>query len=185
MHVHSHKRQSGRKWSYSLKSLLFLSCVVAIYSAIMGSSVVLAVMCLPFFVGALVRTRRIHRQTAADEPRAGLFVTFCRSMVIEFCMIAVSTIAIAVASCAGVLIVLGIVVRHVLRPVGVLLRAIVRYASRISIHFWRRVMTPGVYGAAAKGFVAIRDFAVTMTRSLFSACRTLWRRWWCPVGRCT
>jgi hypothetical protein len=169
-----------RKWSYSLKGLLFLSFVVAISSAIIGVSVVLAAVCLPFIVGALVRTVRIHGQTTASEKPPGLFATFCGSLAIVFCLIAVSAIAFMAACCAAVLIVLG-TLQHPLRPVAALLKVGVRNLSHIMSNVWYQLRSPTVHAAIAKVFFIVRDLAVTTTRSLFSASRTLWRRWWYPV----
>jgi hypothetical protein len=173
-----------RKWSYSFKSLMFFSFVVAICSAIIGVSVVLAAVCLPFIVGALVRTMRIHGRTTPGEQSPGLFVTFCRSLTTMFCLIAVSAIAFIVACCAGVLIMLGIA-RHLIRPVAVVLTVSVRRLSHISIYVWHHLRSPAVHAKFAEVFFMIRDFAITTTRSLFAACRTLWRRWWFPERRYT
>ena len=184
MHTHIADSRCCRKWSYSLKSLMFVSFVVAICSAIIGVSVVLATVCLPFILGAFVRTMRIHGKTTAGEQSPGLFVTFCRSLTIEFCLIAVSAIAFMVAGCAGVLIILGIV-RRLLRLVAVLLSVIVRHLSHISTKVWHHVRSPAVHATIAEVFFIIRELAITTTRSLFSASRTLWRRWWFPERRYT
>jgi hypothetical protein len=182
MHAHIDGKRCCRKWSYSLKSLMFVSFVVAIGSAIVGVSVVLAAVCLPFIVGALVRTMRIHRQTTASEPSPGLFVTFCRSLTIEFCLVAVLVIAFIVACCAGVMIILGII-QHLLKPIAALLSVIVRNLSHISTTVWHYVRSPAFHATIAEVFFVIRDLTITTTRSLFSACRSLWRHWWYPQRR--
>jgi hypothetical protein len=184
MHTRIANRRCCRKWSYSLKSLLFFSLVVAICSAIIGVSVVLAAVCLPFIVGAFVRTMRIHGRTTAGEQSPGLFMTFCRSLAIISCLIAVSAIAFIVACCAGVLIMLGIV-RHLFSPVAVVLRVSARRLSHISINVWHHLRSPTVHAKFAEVFFMIRDLAITTTKSLFAACRTLWRRLWYPERRYT
>jgi hypothetical protein len=182
MHKYIDGGRCCRKWSYSLKSLMFLSFVVAICSAIIGVSVVLAAVCVPFIVGALVRTMRIHGQTTTSEQPPGLFATFGRSLAIVFCLIAVSAIAVMVACCAGVLIMLGIV-RHLLRPAAVLLSVSIRQLSYVSINIWHHLGSPIVQAKVVEAFYMIRGLTITTTLSLFSACRTLWRRWWYPERR--
>jgi hypothetical protein len=179
MHEHVDGGRCCRIWSYSLKSLMFLSFVVAICSAIIGISIVLAAVCLPFIVAALVRTMRIRGRTTAGKQPSGMFATFCRSLAIVFCLIVVSAIAFVVACGAAVLILLG-VVRHLLRPVAVLLRASVRHLSHISIIVWNHLGSPLLHAKIAKDFLMTRNLAITTTRALFSVYRKLWRRCWYP-----
>ena len=184
MHTQIEERLCRRKWSYSLKSLMFLSFIVAICSAIIGVSLVLAAVCLPFIAGALIRTIRIHGRTTVAEPPPRLFATFCHSLAIVVCLVAVSAIAFVVACCAGMLIMLGIV-GHLCRPVAALMSVCVRHVLHISMNVWHHLRSPAVHAKIAEVFLMIRDLAVAATRSLISICRTLWRRWWYPEPRYT
>jgi len=179
MRTQDQKRLCRQKWSYSLKSLLFLSFAVAICSALIGVSVVLGSACLPLITGALVRTARIHGQRPADRKPPGLFATFCRSLVLVVCLTALSAIALVVACCAGVLITLGVFGR-LLRSGAVLLHAVVTRLWLFSVTVSRPFTSHAVHAKVAVVFANTRELTVTATEALISACRTLWRRSWSP-----
>ena len=182
MHANVDVMRSHRKWTFSLKSLMFLTSIVAVCSALIGVSAVLAVLCLPLIAAALVRTVRASTRTGGGDQRRGLLATFCDSLVIVLCLIGASVTAFMAACCALALIVLCIAVR-VCKPIAAVLSVGAKYLSQSMIQIWQYLKSPSFHAKSADAFDLVRAAAVTATVSRFSTCRALLRRWWYPEAR--
>jgi hypothetical protein len=169
-----------RKWTYSLKSLMFLTSVVAVCSALIGVSMVLAVFCFPFVAAALMRTMRIQGRASVGEQHHGLFVTFCQSLLIFASLISVSAIAFMVACCAGALIVLGVAV-HLFKPVAKALWTGLSHLLQFMIRLWENFRSPAFQDNAVAVYKSIRAIAVMATVSLVASSNILFQRWWNPL----
>jgi hypothetical protein len=170
-------------WTFSLKSLMFLTFVVAVSAALIGASGVLAVLLLPFIVAALVRTARIRRQIVIVEQQhpaqGGLFATFCQSLILFMSLVIVSSIAFFVACCAGLLILLGVVARFC-QPAITFLRGVVARVWPLVLSVWRRVVLLASHLSFGAIFLWVRERTVNGTVLLVSASRILLRRCWYP-----
>jgi hypothetical protein len=100
----SHDQLQRGRWQFSLRTLLFLMSIVAICSMLIGVSAVLAIVVVPFFTLALIRTLRLNQplpdEAGSERKRRGLFATFFASFVLIITLVAVSiaTAGFALAS---------------------------------------------------------------------------------------
>ena len=167
-------------WQFSLKSLMFVTMVVAVCAALIHISVALAVLLIPLFAAGLLRTIRVVTRAETEGVRQkapGLFVTFCRSIALIVAMIAMGMTAISFAVVTAILIAVMVVI-HVCRATGVLYHPIVNRARRglFKLGKWCwSTLTRIRPVAIVRWFQA---HAVTSTLSLFAVCRRLSRQWW-------
>ena len=168
-------------WQFSLKSLMFVTMVVAICAALVHISVALAIVLIPLIAAGLVRTIRVVTQTEAKgvrEGAPGLVVTFCRSIALIIAMMGVSVAAISFAGITAVLIAMMVVI-HVFRATGILYHPIMNRARlgsfKLAKWSWKTL-------TRIKPVAILRWFqahAVAGTLSLFAVGRRLLRQWWC------
>ncbi len=167
-------------WQFSLKSLMFVTMVVAVGAALIHISVALAVLLIPLFAAGLLRTIRVVTRAETDgvRPKApGLFVTFCRSIALIVAMIAVGMTAISFAGVTAILIAVMLLI-HVCRVTGVISHPIVNRARRGLFRFGKwcwSTLTRIQPVAILRWFQA---HAVTSTLSLCAVCRRLSGQWW-------
>jgi hypothetical protein len=172
-----------RRWTFSLKSLMFLTFVVAVCSALVGAAPAAAVVVVPLIAAALVRTMRVRQRMAAvkheSSRRRGLFATFCQSLALIVFLLVVLAAAFLSACSAGLLIALGVASRLSQPPMIVLRRVTVR-TWQAATRFWNsvRLRTRGVKLASV--FAKSRSYAIRGTVLLLSASRLLVRRCWNP-----
>jgi hypothetical protein len=173
-------RQHGA-WQFSLKSLMFVTMVVAICAALVHISLALAVVLIPLIAAGLVRTIRVVTRTEATGDREavpGLFATFCRSIALIIAMIGVGVAAISFAGVTAVLIAVMVVI-HVFRATGILYHPIMNRTRLGSIKLarwtWKTLTRIKPVGILRW----IQAYAVAGTLSLFGICRRLWQQWWC------
>jgi hypothetical protein len=173
-------RQQGA-WQFSLKSLLFMTMIVAVCAALVHISIALAVVFIPLIVAGLFRTIRVvvrFDATAARKAAPGQFATFCRSISLIVAMIGISAATLFLAGVAAMLIAVMIGI-HVCRATGVIYHPIFSRARR------------GLFGLAkwcGRAFSQIKPVAIVRwsqahavagTLSLFALCRRLSCQWWC------
>jgi hypothetical protein len=175
--------EHDRRWTFSLKGLMFLTLVVAVCSAIVGAAPAAAVIFVPLTVAALLRTMRVRQRMAAVEHecggRRGLFATFCQSLALITFLLIVLTAAFLSACGAGILIALGAASR-LSHPLVMVLRRLVVRAWHVGATVWNsvRMRTRGL--TLADVFGVVRSYAIRATVLLFSASRLLVRRCWYP-----
>jgi hypothetical protein len=183
MPIQFNRTRPARTWTFSLKGLMFLTFVVAVSAALIGASAVLAVLLLPFIVAALVRTARVRRQINIVEKQhpaqRGLFATFCQSLILIMSLVIVSSIAVFVACCAGLLILLGVVARFC-QPAIAFLRGGAARVWPLVLRVWRRVVLLASHVSFGAIFLWVRDRAVNGALLLISVSRILLRRCWYP-----
>jgi hypothetical protein len=133
MQPHDKLYRSG--WQFSLRTLLFLTSIVALCSMLIGVSAILAIVIVPFFAMALVRTLRTNRpladEASIERRRRGLLATFCASLVLIVTLFAVSVATALFALATASLIVLDSVARCC-KPVIARLQPIIKHAWRMS-----------------------------------------------------
>jgi hypothetical protein len=169
-------------WQFSLKSLLFVTTVVAICAALVYIALPLAVLAIPFVAAALVRTMFVtSRQDAKDThgPRPTLFATFCFSIFLIVATIMMSLAATALAGIAASLFALAIV-RRVLSRVVTLIRPVAVRLWQLMIAVWksRKELIARLESVAILD--SLQLWSVAATLSLVSASRRLFRQCWCP-----
>jgi hypothetical protein len=178
------RNRFGQAWKFSLKGLMFLTFVVAVCSALVGASPVLAIIVVPLIAAALIRMIRVNQRIAGTTNdrthRRGLFTSFCRSLALILCLLVVFTTASFAACVVGLLIALGAAAR-LCRPLVAIVRRYATIAWRVASSVWRSVRrrTHGVEVSHLFGLV--RSHAVRGTALLIAACRVLIRHFWYPA----
>jgi hypothetical protein len=175
--VHARKYAN---WQFSLKSLMFVTMIVAVCAALVNISAALAVLLIPLIVAGLVRTVRVVTRAEADGVREavpGLFATFCRSIAIIIAMIGVGVATVSFAGVAAALIAVMIVI-HILRAAGVLSHPLLVRARQglIKLAKWSCTTATRIKPLAILRW--LQAHAVACTLSLLAACRRLFRQWW-------
>jgi hypothetical protein len=178
----SYAKHRAQSWTFSLKGLMFVTFVVAVSSALVGISVVLAVVLLPLIAMALVRTARVSRRYATVEAQdgrhPGLTATFFQSLALVICLLMVSCAAFFAGWIAAALIVLGAAGQLCRRAVPVLRRFTTRLWL-IAARGWRE--TERVRVKFGPLFCWIRARAIDGAMLLASASRLLFQRCWHPA----
>ena len=171
---HSDELGYSRKWQFSMRGLMFVTSVVAVYAALVGVSPVFAVALLPLILAAFVRTTR------APEG-SGLFVTFCESLVVVVALIMVSAAAFALACVAGSLIVAGVSYR-LCTPANGVVRASAKYVWRLVVKVLRDLQRWALRVKPDSIYDRVCAYSMTATVILADATRRLFRRCWYPEG---
>jgi hypothetical protein len=174
-------------WQFSLKSLMFVTTLVAICAALVQIALPLAVVIIPLIGAAWIRTVLVVARPNVDIPQNGppkLVATFCYSLWLIVAMIFLCLATIALAGIAAVLIATTIASR-VFKTCGKLVRPVAKRAGQLALAMWyaRREM----YSRFKPGAVLdwLRFWAVAGTLALVTASRRLLRQYWCgapPTG---
>jgi hypothetical protein len=168
-------------WQFSLRSLMFVTMIVAVCAALVNISLVLAVLLIPLIATGLVRTMRVVMRHEAVGQRngavPGLFATLCQSIAILVAMIAVGAATVASAGLTATLIALMIVV-HVFRAARVAYRPVTTRASRVLRNLLLRcwAVVSRIKPIAILRWLQLH--AVSFTLALFGVCRRLYRQNW-------
>ena len=174
-------RHRGSRWQFSLRTLLFLMSVVAFSSMLVGLSAVLAVVIVPFFAIALVRTLRINGQAADDagreQRRRGLVATFFGSLVLILTLLVVSIATALFACVAAFLVVLDLMARFC-KPFVARSWPVLQRAGRIALPAARRVASLVSYSNMQRFLNWTSAYAMLATRHLVAATSVLHRRYW-------
>jgi hypothetical protein len=178
MQRHDKLDRSG--WQFSLRTLLFLTTIIAFCSMLVGVSASLAIIIVPFFAMALVRTLRT-RQPLADEAikrrRHGLMTTFCASLGLIVTLLAVSAATAVFALATASLIALDFVARCC-RPVIARLQPVLKQAWRMTRVAFRHLASLGSYSNIQRALDWSSAHALLGTRYLVAATGILHRRYW-------
>jgi hypothetical protein len=170
-----------KRWQFSLRTLLFLMSIVALCSMLIGVSAVLAIVIVPFFVFALVRTLRINAPATDEEhiarQRRGLMATFCASLVLILTLLAVSFATVVFALMAASLVVLDLVARYC-KPIVANLQPVFRRAWWIAVRTGRAVASLASYSNIQRFLNWSSGNAMLATRYLVAATGILHRRCW-------
>lgn len=168
-------------WQFSLRSLLFLTSIVAFCSMLIGVSAILAIVIVPFFAMALVRTLRTNQppadETSIERRRRGLFTTFCASLALIVTLLAVSVATALFASAAATLIVLDFVARCC-KPAIARLQPVLKQAWGVARVAGRHLASLGSYSNILRALNWCRANALLGTRYLVAATSILHRRYW-------
>jgi hypothetical protein len=166
-------------WQFSLKSLMFVTTLVAIGAALVGISMVLAVLLVPLIIAGLVRTIRVaahHEKIGSAKP--ALFATFCNSVALVVATIAVGLATMVVAAMAATLATLMLAV-HVLRAARPIYQPLKR-------RLWQFIGAAGSMVVATVSRIrpililrCLQVQAVARTLSLVAISRRLCRQCWC------
>jgi hypothetical protein len=179
--MQSHDQLQRGPWQFSLRTLLFLMSVVALCSMLIGISAVLAIVIVPFFAMALVRTLRINRPlpdaSGAERKRRGLFATFCASFVLIVTLLTVSIATAFFALATAGLIVLDFVARCC-KPAIARLQPVLTRAWRISRAAALRLASVASYSNIQRAIHWTSAQARLGTRYLVAATSLLHRRYW-------
>jgi hypothetical protein len=177
--MQSHDQLHRGPWQFSLRTLLFLMSVVALCSMLIGVSAVLAVVIVPFFTMALVRTLRINRPQPdeASGKRRGLFATFCASFVLIITLLTVSIATAFFALATAGLIVLDFVA-CCCKPAIARLQPVLTRAWRISRAAALRLASLGRYSNIQRALHWSSAQARLGTRYLVATTSILHRRYW-------
>jgi hypothetical protein len=171
------------RWRFSLRSLMFLTFVVAICAGLAGLAPVLAAVGIPFIVAAYLRTVGATRAMPTDlsqlKKRPGLFKTFCASIALFVALVVASA---ATAAIAGVVVSLSLIAAawrlgKALRNNSsnwasfgwTIIREVSKYVRRCAVLF-----PPGAL------FVWSRERAFAAMTFLFGASRRLFWNCWRP-----
>ena len=174
-----------RRWQFSLKSLMFLTLIVALCAGLVSISPALAIVVVPYVVAAAARTSLLHvRSVDRDQDsRAapGLLVTFGQSLLLLIALTLVCIAALAGAGMAAALIVMTFALR-VLAAASVLVRACAPKARCIASAVWREGIALVRRTHPSQILKWVRAQAVAVTAFLFALIRVLFRRCWCAEG---
>jgi hypothetical protein len=148
---------------------------------LVGLSVILAVITVPFLAVALIRTLRIS-QTAADDAhaktiRCGLIATFCRSLLLIVTLLAVALATAAFASLAAALMVLNMMTR-MCKPIVRMLQPLLTRAWTILIAAAQHVISIASYSNLDRLLNWTSAHALLGTRYLIAATSILHHRYW-------
>jgi hypothetical protein len=167
------------KWQYSLKSLMFVTTLVAVCAALVQIALPLAVITIPLIAAALVRTMLMtSRRSASDGARPRLIATFCYSV----CLLVVTILmCLAAASLAGIAaaLIATTIVRCVFTSAGTLVRPIVTRAWLLLLAVWnhRAEIVSRLRPGAILDWLQL--WSVVGTLYLLSLSRRLFRQCWC------
>ena len=179
--MHRHDPRHRRGWQFSLRTLLFLTTIVAFCAMLIGVSAVLAIVIVPFFAMALVRTMhtcRAHADESSNErKRRGLLATFCASLVLLITLVAVSVATALFAVAAAALLSLDFVARCS-KPVIARLQPARKQASRMTRAAVRRLASLGSYSNIQRALHWSSANAKVGTRYLVATTSILHRRYW-------
>jgi hypothetical protein len=167
-------------WQFSLKSLMFVTMIVAVCAALVNISAVLAIFLIPLIVVGLLRTVRVVTRAETRgirEAVPGLFATFCRSIVIIIATIGVGVATVSFAGVAAALIAVMLVI-HVLRAAGVLSHPLLIRAGKGLIKLAKCSWTTVTRINPVAILRWLQAHAVAGTLSLYAVGRRLFRQWW-------
>jgi hypothetical protein len=168
-------------WQFSLKSLMFVTMVVAVCAALVHISIPLAVLFIPLITAGLLRTLRVVTRSEANGAREavpGVFATFCRSIALMVAMIGAGAAAISFAGVSAVLMAVMVII-HVCRATGIVSHPILSRVRRglLKLGRWCWMALSRIKPVAVLRWFQARMVARTL--SLFAICRRLSRQWWC------
>jgi hypothetical protein len=174
-------------WQFSLKSLMFVTTLVAVCAALVQIALPLAVAIIPLIGAAWVRTVLVVARPKADNMHHGpprLVATFCYSLWLIVAMILLCLATITLAGIAAMLIAMTIAGR-VLKTCSTRVWPVAKRAGQLALTIWcgRRE----IYSRLKPGPVLdwLRVWAVAGTLALVSASCRLFRQYWCgasPAG---
>jgi hypothetical protein len=168
-------------WQFSLRTLLFLMSVVAFCSMLIGVSAVLAIVVVPFFAMALIRTLRLNQPlpdgAGSERKRRGLFATFFASFVLIITLVAVSIATAGFALATAGLIVLDLVARCS-TPVIARLQLVLKRVWRMSRVATGHLASFASYSNIRRALHWTSAHARSGTRQLVAATGVLHRRYW-------
>jgi hypothetical protein len=165
-------------WQFSLKSLMFVTTIVAICAALVSISIVLAVVFVPLIVAGLARTIHVVAQQArTGSKKPGLVVTFCNSIALVVATISVGLATISVAAMAAVLAAMMVTI-HVLRAARPIYQPLARRLGQLLLQT-RGVVFAFVSRIQLVGVLRwLQVHAVARTLTLLSTSRRLFQQCW-------
>lgn len=164
-------------WQYSLRSLMFVTMVVAVCAAIVRMSPLCALFFVPVLAAGLLRTVRIQMSMAGPQatPAPRLFVVFCQSVGLIVSFLLVSLTAVAAAGAVAVYLVI-VLAGHIVRAAHKVYWPTVKLAARTVQAIWRRRGQWGAHRAPGRIDRRLAARSVAGMLWLFALSRQLFRQ---------
>jgi hypothetical protein len=166
-------------WQFSLKSLMFVTTLVAVSAALVHIALALAILAIPLIAAALARTILVlgrERPTDDAHVRPKLFATFCNSMFLIVALISICLAATVLSGVTAALIAMT-VLRRLLAVVSRRILPVAARAGKLLIVMWNARaeivsrLKPGAMLDSLQAWSLVGTLSLMgMSRRLFRQC---------------